>query len=188
MKETLSVFGSEIFRPLMTVFAPGAIALAPWIVGLMMRCTEFKSFVNSARTEASFLMALAALITGMVLEDVGTWLERQTFDARRNKLTNNEHESNWWLYLRMAWPNEPVGARYMRTVLLRMKFELGIATGCVIAAIGVFTLDLALTKIALLSITIALLLLSALLYREAMFSHKVLSDTRAELLKGPHVF
>lgn len=181
MKEVLSAFGSEVFRPLMTLFAPGIVALVTWITGFM-RNNTFEALVKENRTEASLLMVLAALVVGMVLEDFSSWLEVRTFDPALDDLTDRQHSSNWCSYLRLAWRMEPVGARYMRTILLRMKFELGMASALVVAAFG--TLTLSADALSLVTLAATLLAAAALLYREGRKSHYVLSCTRAQLLKG----
>ena len=37
MKEIFSAFASEVFRPLVTIFIPGSIALCSWIVFLVQQ-------------------------------------------------------------------------------------------------------------------------------------------------------
>jgi hypothetical protein len=182
MKEAISAFGSEVFRPLMTLFAPGMFALAPWTAGLMQRHPELYALINENRTESSLLLVLTALTIGMLIEDFGSWVEATKFDASLDSITNGTHSRNWSNYLKVAWRVEPVGARYIRTILLRMKFELGMAGGSLIAAFGVLTLPVALETAALVFVT--LVAFAAILFHEAKKSHMVLSHTRAGLVEG----
>ena len=105
------------------------------------------------------------LFVGLLLEDFGSYIEVRLFDAALNQFTSEEHSRNWYQYLRTVFKDEPVGVRYMRTVLLRMKFELGAAAGLAVAAAGCFTIDvpLSLSSMGALSVLTA----GALLLREA---------------------
>jgi hypothetical protein len=51
---------------------------------------------------------------------------------RLTKETGYErHAKEWFDYLRLAFEREPVGHRYLRTLVLRLKFELGMAVASV---------------------------------------------------------
>jgi hypothetical protein len=174
MKEIFSAFGIEVFRPLMTLLAPGSVALFPWVVALMQRNATVYALINNNRTESSLLLVLAAVIIGMLLEDVGSRIETHVFDRDLNRVT---HTINWERYLGLAYGVEPIGARYMRTILLRMKFELGMASAVPIAVCGVFAIRWSLYgSVALAGV---ILIVAALLLIE---NH----DTGRENDQGPH--
>ena len=44
--------------------------------------------------------------------------------------------TEWYSYLRLAFRVEPVGQRYLRTLVLRLKFELNASLALVIAGCG----------------------------------------------------
>ena len=182
MKEVFSAFGIEVFRPLMTLLAPGSVALFPWVVALMQRNATVYALINNNRTESSLLLVLAAVIIGMLLEDVGSRIETHIFDRDLNRLTSGMHTTNWEKYLCLAYGAEPIGARYMRTILLRMKFELGMASAVPIAVGGVFAIHWSVYGSVVLAV--AILVVAALLLIEAKKGHAVLSHTRGLLLKG----
>ena len=183
MRELFSAFNSEVFRPLMTLFAPGAIALTPWVIGLMQRFPWFYSLINDNRTEATLMLTLIALISGMLLEDFGSHLESRIFDKALNAETNGRHMTDWDRYLRIVYETEPIGAKYIRSILLRMKFELGMSTALLIAAAGVFATTLAPWPDATVICSSAFGM-AALLFEEGRRSHAALSKTRCLLLEG----
>lgn len=182
MRELFSAFGSEVFRPLMTLFAPGVVALAPWVVALMQRSSGFYSLVNENRTESSLLLTFTALVVGMLLEDFGSHLESKFLDRALNEETAGKHMVNWYDYLRIAYQIEPIGAKYIRSILLRMKFELGMASAALTVVAGVFATTLRILPAVELSSSA--LGLAALLFLEARRSHAALSKTRCLLLQG----
>jgi hypothetical protein len=182
MKELFSAFNSEIFRPLMTLFSPGVLACAPWMIALMQRSSSFYSLVNENRTEASLVLTLIAIIVGMLLEDIGSYLESTFFDTALDTHTDGKHMKNWYHYMRIAFEREPVGVRYMRGIVLRMKFELGMAGAALVVIPGIFTTTLSVVSDAAIAGTA--MGLSAILFREARRSHAALSKTRCLLLEG----
>jgi hypothetical protein len=182
MKELFSAFGAGVFRPLMTLFAPGVLSILPWLIGLMERFPSLYEIINNNRTESALSLSLLALMIGLLLEDFGGHFEAHVLDKNRNAQTKHEHSREWNQYLRVAFRSEPVGVRYMRNILLRMKFELGMAGACLIAAFGLFATTLDFTTSAVLCVTA--LGLAAILLLLAQNSHCVLSETRSLLLQG----
>jgi len=156
--------------------------MAPWLIGLLQRRQEFYSLVSEHHTASGLSLALVAVILGMFLEDLGSRFESRHFDKLLDSATGGKHSENWQKYLRTAFKLEPVGARYIRNILLRMKFELGMALALVLVAFGVFstTLDLWISGV----LAISACALACLLYDEARTSHRVLSTTRELLLQG----
>src|SRR5688572_22339624 len=120
MKDALSAFGSEIFRPLSTVVLPGAFALTPSLIAALYEFSGFRHMVADNHAEAVAAFIVAAVFSGLVCEDIGARLE-SWLDAKAGA----DHEVVWYSYLRQALRIEPVGHRYLRTLVLRLKFELG---------------------------------------------------------------
>jgi hypothetical protein len=116
-----SAFKSELFRPLVTLFIPGAVAAAPYflLAGYYSAGTQKFWDEHPSTTVAVVLGCIVA--AGLVLENWGSRLET-LWDRLLNK--NNEHRETWDAYLGLTLRDEIVGQRYLRTVLLRMKFEL----------------------------------------------------------------
>ena len=123
------------------------------------------------------------IFSGLVLEDFGsrweTWL-----DSRANKTTSGRHTQDGFAYLRTSFSADPIGRRFARTLVMRLKFDTGVAFAMMSAGLGLAWLvwlgvD---CKTALpFFIVIAAFVLWAL--AEASQTHQALADTRAELLK-----
>ena len=126
-------------------------------------------------------MFLVILTCGLIAEDWGARIERY-FDERLTKeVAYKHHIEEWFDYLRLAFDKEPVGHRYLRTLVLRLKFELGMTVASVPVALGTFFI-----KIPCIWHLIALFIVGGLfLYflLEAKSSNKALSDLRREMLK-----
>jgi hypothetical protein len=182
MKDVFAAFGSEVFRPLITLLLPGLIALSSWSVALFQWYPPFWTIAAANHAETGILVALAALFVGLVIEDLATRIETTVFDGVREHASRGKHFRNWFQYLRIAFKTEPAGRRHLRNVVMRLKFELG-------AAIALFSCFLGLQRVAmpadlrwwLCKISIAL---SFYLVLEGWATHGVLARLRSELL-GP---
>jgi len=118
----------------------------------------------------------------MVLEDIGARYEVQ-LDRWADRRTDNEHTRNWQAYLQTVFKSDPIGRRYARTLVLRLKFELGTAFAMVSAGLGVIWLGALGTRLWMI-VLLESLCLTFLIWQliEARETHKVLSKTRAVLL------
>jgi hypothetical protein len=184
MKEIFSAFGSEIFRPLVTIVIPGAMAISVWFVVLLQKFTLLRALVEANHPETTLLLTLASIAAGLLVEDIGSRIESSYFDKRLGaKPAFSNHVEEWNQYLRLAFKTEPVGQGYLRTILLRFKFELGIAIALLSSGLGLLLTTLALWK-ALTWLAVLTALTAYLILVEARSSHKLLSKIRHEILKG----
>lgn len=71
---------------------------------------------------------------GLSVEDIGSHLEK--VGHRKDAKTSGSHTDQWNRYLRVAFVADPIGRRYARTFVLRLKFELGVVFGMASAALG----------------------------------------------------
>ena len=187
MPNFFSAFTNDVFRPLATLLIPGAIGISTWFIALLWNFPTLRKLVNQNQTESSLILLLAAIFGGMVFEDLGARWEVQ-LDRWADARTNNEHTKNWWSYLQMAFNSDPIGRRYARTMVLRLKFELGTAFAMISALLGLIRLTvIGLNLSAALWIGLVCLMCTAWLFKEAKDTHKVLSKTRAVLLAGINV-
>jgi hypothetical protein len=138
MPNFFSAFTSEVFRPLVTLLIPGAIAISTWFVGLVWQFYDLQTLVHNNHAEVGLVLGLAMTFVGLVLEDMGARVETR-WDARKDK-QNGTHVDNWYAYLRTAFKADPIGRRYVRTLVLRLKFELGIAFAMLSAGVGILWL------------------------------------------------
>jgi hypothetical protein len=145
MKEFVSAFSSEVFRPLVTLIAPGAFALSTWSIGAFSKFEVLRHLAQQHRPEAVVLFVFACLLVGLLLEAVGSTVEGELFDKWIVKKQGREkHMQEWYEYLRLAFRVEPVGHRYMRTLVLHLKWNR-ISSRCnryfLYAPLNVFLLD-----------------------------------------------
>ncbi len=187
MKEIFSAFGSEVFRPLATIVIPGAMAISTWFVVLLQRFPLFRNLAEANHAETAILLALASIASGLLVEDVGSRIESRWFDKKLVKQPDfSHHNEEWDQYLRLTFSIEPVGQRYLRTILLRFKFEVGIAIALPLSGSGLFWTGLV-YRWTLLWFAVCVALAWGLLF-EASSSHRVLSEVRHEILKGAIVY
>ncbi len=182
MPNFFSAFTSEVFRPIATLLIPGAIGISTWLIALLWRFADLKQLAAGNHTETSFVMLFAIIFAGLVFEDIGSHWE-SWLDDRLNE-RNKVHLQQWSEYLRTAFRADPIGRRYLRTLVLKLKFELGVAFAMVSASLGLVWL--ALLGLTCTTVIIAegvcTLFFACALY-EAAQTHRVLGRTRADLLK-----
>jgi len=135
MPNLFSAFSSEVFRPLVTLLIPGSVAISTWFIALLWQFPVLKKIVYDNHAETGFVLAFAMTFAGMVLEDLGTRVEKRLDDERESKTGN--HNATWFAYLRTAFVTDPIGRRYIRTLVLRLKFELGVGFVMISAAWGI---------------------------------------------------
>lgn len=184
MPNFFSAFTNDVFRPLATLLIPGAIGVSTWFIALAWHFPALNDLARRNHADSAFVLLLATIFAGMVFEDFGARWEVQ-LDRWADGRTNNAHTENWWTYLRTAFKSDPIGRRYARTLVLRLKFELGVAFSMISAGLGLIWLAV----LGLGSSVVALLGLLCILFTawglvEAKETHKVLSKTRAALLEG----
>ena len=138
MPNLFSAFTSEVFRPLVTLLIPGAIAISTWFVALLWQFADLRRFVYGNHAETGLVLFLATTFAGLVCEDFGAHIE-SSFDSIRDG-KDKKHLDNWYAYLRTAFKADPIGRRYVRTLVLRLKFELGVGFGMVSAGVGILWL------------------------------------------------
>jgi hypothetical protein len=189
-------FHTEVYRPLLTHFIPGLVLGAPYFV-LVCKLDRVQSFACRFEATTGFLIVIACLGVGHLLEDLGSVLEVHCLDKRSVSFRHDEkriidwkrREEEWWRYLRCCFETEPVGHRYLRTVLLRLKLELSLCIAVPMAFIGWIAVAIFETwnlnaGLSALSGVLATAL-PMYLYWEAGQSSDQLARVRNQLLKGP---
>jgi hypothetical protein len=134
-----SVLKNEIFRPLTTVVVPGAVALGPFVLLLEDYVPSVKQFAEGNHSGFGLVLLIAILAAGLVLEDLGSWIEVCWDGCLKRK--HPSREKVWGEYLQLKTGSEIIGQRYLRTLLLRLKFELSMAPAVLAFAIGLLWLN-----------------------------------------------
>ena len=140
-------FKREVFRPFVTLFVPGGIAILPYVVQLLFTFPDLSKFAQSNPGASLVVFLMFAIAAGLVIEDVGARIEFEGWDrlldrAKEGKRAQGEHTMIWERYLQLTFPTDPVGQHYLRTVLIRLKFELGMIVAIPISWAGFLWLHL----------------------------------------------
>jgi hypothetical protein len=183
MPNFFSAFTTDVFRPIATILIPGAIAISTWFIGVVWHFGAIRA-LTSNHTETSLVLLLAMIFGGMVVEDVGSTYEDQ-LDNLANAATDGKHKGEWNAYLRLVFKDSPVGRRYLGTLVLRLKFELGIAFSMLSAGLGLlWLLYLGLNETTFVWTALVCIGFTVWGLCEARKTHGVLAKTRHNLLKG----
>jgi hypothetical protein len=183
MPNFFSAFTTDVFRPIATILIPGAIAISTWFIGLVWHFAAIRD-LTSNRTETSLVLLLAMIFGGMVVEDAGSTYESRLDNIAKNT-THGKHEEEWDRYLRLVFKDSPIGRRYLGTLVLRLKFELGIAFAMLSAALGLlWLLYLGLNGTTFVWTELVCLGFTVWGLWEACKTHDLLARTRHNLLKG----
>ena len=137
---------------------------------------------DANRTETTVLLTLASVAVGLLVEDLGSRIEKRYDKRLMGKPGFASHLDDWKKYWRIVFKAEPIGQRYLHTILLRFKFELGTAIALLSSALGLLftTLSPCSTLAGMALATLA----GYLLMEEGRSSHQLLSEIRHEILKG----
>jgi hypothetical protein len=181
MPNFFSAFSYDVFRPLVTLLIPGAIAISTWFIRLLWHFGDLRKLVSSKHAETGFVLFFAITLAGLICEDLGAHVETR-FDTKVNA-HDQKHLDNWYAYLRTAFVVSPIGRRYIGTLVLRLKFELGTGFGALSAGLGMFWLwYLGLRCSLLISGEFVCILLAFYVFFEGWSTHNSLAINRENLL------
>ena len=181
MKDLFSAFGAAVFHPLVSLVLPGLTGISCWFIYLM-NLTQFRLMISRNHSETAFVLMLASIFLGTIIDDLGIRLEGEWLDRVRNARTKGKHEEEWWAYLSKPFEIEPSGRRHLRRLVARLKFELGIPIGLLLTCPAVW-LDQNISLSSALVITATSALLFWYLLTEATATHDVLGELRHQLLR-----
>jgi len=181
----LSFVKNEFFRPLVTLIIPGAIAFSTWAALILQRQPSIAEFaIKNDGLIISIFLAIS-LTVGLLLEDLGACVEimcdKQLYKSRPDA------KDRWEEYLKLEIKDELVGQRYLRTLLIRLKFELSILPAFLFSYLGLFCLNYSgnyWSSSALLGIGGILLILILYLSYEIWNSVVNLDDVRRLILES----
>ena len=181
MKELTATFHSEVFRPVVTLIVPGFYGTSTIALSLLQHFPLLKQQMDAYPGLAAAVFLLSVLTAGLIAEEFGARIE-MSFDRALSKNVKYEsHFEEWFAYLRLAFDKEPVGHRYLRSLVLRLKFELGMIVSTVPFWLGTLTLCVPCFWRCLMMVLSAIL--AAYLLFEARCSNETLSELRREMLR-----
>lgn len=184
--DVTSAFKNEIFRPLTTIAIPGALALGPYVVITQHYAPAVRTFWNDHDGAFTAVVIVCILATGLILENLGSVLEAK-IDEYHYK-THPEDKVDWDNYLALRLNDEVIGQRYLRTILVRFKFELSMVpallalTGGLIWIQAIFRVW---SCIGIVLVCVFVLALCGYMVFEAVTSAATLRRVRKAILAAP---
>src|SRR5262245_36904213 len=118
-----STLKDEVFRPLATTIVPGTLSLGPYILVAAYYVPRLSEWWDSHPNSFVAIIAMLVISCGLLCEDLGSEIEVHLID-RNMKKRDPEFQERWDKYLQLTLADERVGKRYLKSVLLRFKFEL----------------------------------------------------------------
>jgi hypothetical protein len=183
-----SPFRSEVFRPITGLLIPGLVACLPWTLLAAHYFPAIEDYRDKHELVYLTIVGLIVIGIGFVLEDLGTELEL-LIDSRLIDGKHPDLYAVWYEYLALKFDIEPVGQRYLRTVLLRLKFELATAVAVIICYGGLVWLCIAkglLSWVPLALLGLGFTALAIFLGHQAYKGAEVLANVRRVLVgKAP---
>lgn len=128
--DIITAFKSEVIRPVVTNLVPGAAVLAPAVLLFKSYAPEAADWLLGSSTSAPhptlawLIFVASSLVVGLACENLGSHIEVGAIERILKRKRYPELDDEWLKYLTLTFPNEPIGQSYIRTLLLRMKFEL----------------------------------------------------------------
>lgn len=187
--EKLTALNLSFDRVLIQLVIPGLIAIFPYL--LVFTDVEFNALafqVQQINTLSTLIVIFIALIAGTMIENIGSWIEVYCYDWRQ-KINHKDYKLIWEQYLQLSFENEPIGQRYLRNVLFRMKFELSMAVALLLMVGGFCIYDyiyaILLHPLVIICAIYILPIGSAiyLIFIEGWSGSKILHDTRKLLVE-----
>jgi hypothetical protein len=132
----ISAVRSDGIQPLFTYVVPGGFATAPYFLLTISYMPQVELFWDRHPAAFTIVITFVVLFTGAFLEELGTRLEL-IWDRR----LAHRNPSNWEPYLQLKVKDEIVGQRYLRNVLMRMKFQLSMMLALPILTVGLVWLN-----------------------------------------------
>jgi hypothetical protein len=135
-----SPFKSEVFRPITGLLIPGLIAGLPYALVLGSYFPDLTDYRDKHEIVYFTIASLLVIGLGFILEDVGTELE-MIFDVWLVRGKHPDLHVVWFEYLALKFNQEPVGQRYLRSLVLRLKFELSAGVSLLLSFPGIVWLS-----------------------------------------------
>lgn len=128
----------DVNRIILQLFIPGFFAIAPYIV---LYSNRFNYSINCDGYIGTIIFILS-LACGLILEDFGSVIESECWD-KINIRNNPNCEKEWdeYLKLKVSESEMPIAQKYLRTILIRMKFELSFGIALLIMIVGLCILE-----------------------------------------------
>lgn len=141
--ETLKEIKFDIDRIILQLFIPGIFVVVPFFLLFVQSFASIKEYFLKSEGITTVALFILSITVGLILEDFGSLIEVKFWDAL-NKKKYPEIDDEWEAYLKLDLPSncDLVAQRYLRTILVRMKFELSFSISLILMTIGLIILNL----------------------------------------------
>ncbi len=188
--DKLTTLNLTFDRVLIQLITPGIIAGFPYILLFFNERPDVRDFfLTENKGLLLTFIVLVALVMGIILENFGSRIEVLFYDKRHSKKKSDYYDI-WKKFLLISYEDsEPIGQRYLRNILFRMKFELSTGVGLIFMTLGLGIYNLTNTifdSSTLNCFVVYILPLGTSIYLlvfEGWWSSEVLADTRKALVK-----
>src|SRR5688572_4361682 len=179
-------------RSLLTILIPGAVAVAPWALYLLLSYPSVWDLYEKHALPSQVLLFAVCVVVGSLFEGASTYLETR-LDCSVGKRDSPDGTDDTWVdkdwinYLAASFGGgEPVAYRYLSRKVTSFYFELGMAISYSICSVGILHLLLKhdvsfgwIVTAAALHFAFPLLLL-----KYAADTHYLLCYTRSRVMKA----
>ena len=142
--EKISSLNLDFDRVLIQLIIPGLTGVFPFLIIFLNHYHFERDFLYKNLTLFIPLISILSLIMGIVLENIGSYVEVKYYDEKnkKNEKIDPNYEDTWKKFLALNYgAHQPAGHRYLRNILLRMKFELSFGFALIFMAGGLIILD-----------------------------------------------
>ena len=187
--EKLTSLNLTFDRVLIQLVTPGLLTSFPFMLLFFdARPDVAHFFLQDSRGLLVTSVVLVGLVMGIILENIGSRIEVNIYDNLLS-LRKKDYFETWEKFLMIQYKGqEPIGHRYLRNILFRMKFELSVGVGLMImtAGLGIYNIDHVIFKSTGMNVLVVYLLPIAtsiyLLVFEGLRSAEVLAECRKALV------
>jgi hypothetical protein len=190
VKAITGLVSQDSLASVISLLIPGLFVASPVAASVLDRFPSAADLAGRHEAVAVTIFGFSVLFFGLLCDVVRSRVEWAYFDPRVDSRAK-DHNSNWALFLRMAYEVEPIGHRYIRRMLATMKFEFCTGFGLLISWSGwevLFFGRIPLTlgpHLGLASIAISV---GFWLIWESIETHELLSQTRRRLVRDGVIF
>lgn len=180
----MEMLKAGLFKEFVIVEVPGIVALTTWALAAIVHYPTVAVFVKDNPGASLFIGLAFITAAGLVLEDLGSLIE-VTWD-RRAEARSHVHDRDWWAYLCKAHDEKLPALRYLSTVVVRMKFELGTSAALPLSWLGLAVCHWSeglFSQRTFLLASLAHVLLFAFLMWQSHEGTALLGKIRAEMLR-----
>lgn len=176
---------SEAFKTITNTIVPGSLATGPYLLIAGHYFSQVALFFNDHPYAFVGIVVVLVLSVGVILEDIGTFVEAEVWDRVILK-KDTSHLENWRSYLQLRLGSDLIAQRYVRKIVAKLKFELSMIPALLVFLFGMIWFDRLEQVFTFAGLTIFIIVTLVLTFYMIWESHDsavVLSRTRKLILE-----